>query len=82
MGSEADGLLVELVEVLVVDTLFLELINLGGLDVPDLLSLCLDLLANLAALLQVVESLLLLEVVIDRDLGANLLRVVHKCLLL
>jgi hypothetical protein len=52
LSSKRHGLLVELVEVLVVYACILEFLYFGLLDVFDLVSLRIDFLSDLSALLQ------------------------------
>lgn len=78
--SEADGLLLQLIEIFVVDVRILELGNLSSLYVANLLSLVLDFLAHFSALLKVVKAILLLEGLVVGDLAADLLRVLDQSL--
>ena len=80
--SEGNRLLLQLVQVLFVDTNSLELIDLCLLYVLDLLSFVIDLLADFTTLLQEVEPVLLLLGIVIGDLGPDLLRVIDEGLLL
>lgn len=54
----------KLVQVLVVDVGRLELTNLGGLYVANLLSLVLDFLAHFSTLFEIVEAILFLASIV------------------
>ena len=71
--SEGDSLLLKLVEVFIIDANNLKLVNFSGLYVLDLLSLIFNFLSDLAALLEVVESILLLEALVGGYLTSDLL---------
>lgn len=79
--SEGDGLLVELVEVLVVYADVLELLYFGLLDALDLFSLHVDFLSDLSTLLQEVKSVLLFDVLVGRNLIPDLVGVIDEGLL-
>lgn len=72
----------EFVEVLVVNTGTLELINFGDLDILNFLSLIFNFLSNFSALLEVVEPVLLLDVLIACYLGSDFGCVLNLGLLL
>lgn len=72
----------EFVQVLVVNTRAFELVDFGDLDILNFLSLIFNFLSNFSALLEVVESVLLLDVFVACYLGSDFGRVVDLRLLL
>ena len=80
-ASEGHRLLIELVEVFIVYSNVLEFLYFGLLDVLDLVSLHIDFLSNLSTLFQVVQSILLLNIFVIRNLGSDLMRVFDEGLL-
>ena len=72
----------QFIKIFVVYAQLLELVDFGGLNVSNLLSFILNFLSNFSALLQVVESILLLLGLVGADLGSDFDRVVDKGILL
>ena len=70
--SEGHGLLVELVQVFIVYPNILQLIYFGLLDILDLVSLHINFLSDLSTFFQVVESILLLNIFVCRNLTSDL----------
>ena len=79
--SEGHGLLVELVQVFIVYPNILQLIYFGCLDTFDLVSLHINFLSDLSTFFQKVQSILLLEVFVGRNLSSDLAGVIDLSLL-
>lgn len=80
--SEGNGLLLEVVEVLIVDADNLELVKLSCLYVLDFGPLIFNFFSNLSTLFKVIESVLLFDILVGGDLSSNFYRVVDKGTLL
>ena len=81
-GSEGNGLLLEVVEVLIIDADNLELIKLSCLYVLDFGPLIFNFFSDLSTLFKVIESILLFDILVGGNLSSNFYRVVDESALL
>lgn len=76
--SEWHGLFVKLVEIFIVYADVLQFLYFGLLDVLDLVSLHVDFLSHFSAFLQVVQSILLLDIFVISNLTSDLVRMFNE----
>jgi hypothetical protein len=82
MSSEGNGLLLEIIKIFVINSDNFKLVELGSLYVLDFSPLIFNFFSDFSSLLQIVESILLFDILVCRDLGPNFYRVVHEGILL